>query len=148
MLVAACSWAWGDLGARLHAAFTVPEAPAGSGFRIDAWISPPPYTRKEPFVLPDAASKGNEPIAVPAGSQLTVKINGPDAAGYNVALQEGRQHANPGAREPVKRDLRGIRPEDREVSDADRSSELRRQPHLGVERRSGPASEDFVHRPG
>ena len=40
-------------------------------------------------MLPDAASKGNEPIAVPAGSQLTVKINGPDAAGYNVALQEG-----------------------------------------------------------
>jgi uncharacterized protein (TIGR02302 family) len=89
LLVAAGSWAWGDLGARLQAAFTVPEAPAGSGFRIDAWISPPPYTRKEPFVLPDTASKGNEPIAVPAGSQLTVKINGPDAAGYNVALQEG-----------------------------------------------------------
>jgi uncharacterized protein (TIGR02302 family) len=88
LLAAACSWAWGDLGARLQTAFTVPEAPAGSGFRIDAWISPPPYTRKEPFVLPDAASKGNEPIAVPAGSQLTVKINGPDAAGYTVALQE------------------------------------------------------------
>jgi uncharacterized protein (TIGR02302 family) len=88
LLAAACSWAWGDLGARLQTAFTVPEAPAGSGFRIDAWISPSPYTRKEPFVLPDAASKGNEPIAVPAGSQLTVKINGPDAAGYNVALQE------------------------------------------------------------
>ena len=28
LLVAACSWAWGDLGARLQAAFTVPEAPA------------------------------------------------------------------------------------------------------------------------
>ena len=88
LLVAASSWAWGDLGARLQAAFNVPEAPLGSGFRIDAWISPPPYTRKEPFVLPDAASKGNEPIAVPAGSQLTVKINGPDAAGYRVALQD------------------------------------------------------------
>ncbi len=89
MLVVAGSWAWGDLGARLRAAFTVPEVPAGSGFRIDAWISPPPYTRKEPFVLPDAASKGHEAIAVPAGSQLTVKINGPDAAGYSVAVQEG-----------------------------------------------------------
>ena len=38
MLVAAGIWAWGDLGARVRAAFTVPEAPAGSGFRIDAWI--------------------------------------------------------------------------------------------------------------
>ena len=48
------------LRSRLQAAFTVPEIPAGAGFRIDAWISPPPYTRKEPFVLPDAASKGKE----------------------------------------------------------------------------------------
>ena len=67
MLFAAGVWAWGDLGARLRAAFTVPEAPACSGFRIDAWIPPPPYTRKEPFVLPDAASRGNEAISVPAG---------------------------------------------------------------------------------
>ncbi len=29
LLAAACSWAWGDLGARLQTAFTVPEAPAG-----------------------------------------------------------------------------------------------------------------------
>lgn len=100
MLVAAGIWAWGDLGTRVRAAFTVPEAPAGSGFRIDAWISPPSYTRKEPFVLPDAASKGSEAIAVPAGSQLTVKINAPEAAGYRVALQEGNKTQN---LEPVNR---------------------------------------------
>ena len=88
LLVTAGIWAWGDLGARLRAAFIVPEAP-GSGFRIDAWISPPSYTRKEPFVLPDAASRGNEAISVPEDLQLTVKINGPDAASYQVALQEG-----------------------------------------------------------
>ncbi len=86
MLVAAGSWAWGDLGSRLRAAFTVPEVPAGAGFRIDAWISPPAYTRKEPFVLADAASKSKDAIAVPQGSQLTVKINGPDATDYRVAL--------------------------------------------------------------
>ncbi len=90
LLAAASSWGWGDLGARLRAAFAVPEASAGSGFRIDAWISPPPYIRKEPFTLPDAASKGNEPIAVPTGSQLTVKINGSDAASYSVALQDNK----------------------------------------------------------
>ncbi len=89
MLVAAGSWAWGDLGSRLRAAFVVPEVPAGAGFRIDAWISPPGYTRKEPFVLADAASKSKEAIAVPQGSQLTVKINGTDAAEYRVALADG-----------------------------------------------------------
>jgi uncharacterized protein (TIGR02302 family) len=89
LIAATGSWAWGDLNVRLHAAFAVPELPAGSGFRIDAWISPPPYTGKEPFILPGAASNGEKPIAVPAGSQLTVKINGPDAASYSVALQSG-----------------------------------------------------------
>ena len=91
MLVAAGSWAWGDIGARLHAAFIVPDAPAGSGFRIDAWISPPPYTRKEPFVLPDTPSKSGEAIGVPQGSLITVKINGPDASGYRVTLQEANK---------------------------------------------------------
>ncbi len=90
LIAAAGSWAWGDLDVRLRAAFAVPEALPGSGFRIDAWISPPLYTGKEPFILPSAASNGKEPIAVPAGSQLTVKINGSDAPGYGVALQEGK----------------------------------------------------------
>jgi uncharacterized protein (TIGR02302 family) len=88
MLLAVISWSWNDLGSRLHAAFIVPDAPAGSGFRIDAWISPPPYTRKEPFVLPAASPS---PVAVPQGSVLTVKINAPDAAGYRVALSGGAE---------------------------------------------------------
>lgn len=89
LLFAAGSWAWGDIGSRLRAAFVIPEAQAGAGFRIDAWVSPPSYTRKEPFVLPDAASKTGEAIAVPQGSKLTVKINGPDASKYRVALEDG-----------------------------------------------------------
>jgi uncharacterized protein (TIGR02302 family) len=88
MLVAAGSWAWDDLGSRVRAAFSVPESPAGAGVRIDAWISPPEYTRKEPFVLADRP--GKEIIAVPQGSALTVKINAPDPAGYRVTLNDGK----------------------------------------------------------
>ncbi|HZV20820.1 MAG TPA: DUF4175 family protein, partial [Hyphomicrobiales bacterium] len=87
MLTAVLFWAWPDLGSRLKAAFAVPEIPEGASFRIDAWISPPSYTRKEPFVLANGAlSWGKESIAVPEGSILTVKINGSDAAGYRVSL--------------------------------------------------------------
>ncbi len=89
VLIAAGSWAWGDLGSRVRAAFVVPEIPAGAGFRIDAWISPPEYTRKEPFVL--AQGTGKEAVPVPQGSVLTVKINAPGAAGYRVALNDGEQ---------------------------------------------------------
>ena len=86
MLVAVAAWASTDLPGRVNAAFKVPEIPLGGpDFRIDAWISPPPYTRKEPFVLANAAS-GGEPTSVPEGSLLTVKINGPGAKDYRVSL--------------------------------------------------------------
>ena len=86
MLVAVAAWASTDLPGRVNAAFKVLELPLGGpGFRIDAWISPPPYTRKEPFVLASAAG-GNEPVSVPEGSLLTVKINGPGAKDYRVTL--------------------------------------------------------------
>lgn len=91
LLAVAGVWAYGDLGSRMKAAFIVPEIPAGGGFRIDAWISPPAYTRKEPFVLANGAvSSGQEAISVPQGSVLTVKINGPDASSYEVKLGRGK----------------------------------------------------------
>jgi uncharacterized protein (TIGR02302 family) len=86
MLVAVASWAWGDIGSRVRAAFIVPDLPAGASFRIDAWVSPPSYTRKEPFVLPDS-SQTRGAIAVPNGSVVTVKVNAPDAGGYHVAFK-------------------------------------------------------------
>ncbi len=88
MLVAVSAWSWTDLPGRLAAAFNVPKIPlGGASFRIDAWISPPAYTRKEPFVLGDSVgSPGNGGIAVPDGSVLTVKINGSGARNYRVSL--------------------------------------------------------------
>jgi uncharacterized protein (TIGR02302 family) len=92
-LVAVAAWTSTDLPGRLRAAFNVPPIPfGGAGFRIDAWVSPPPYTRKEPFVLPEeAASPAGEPVTVPKGSTLTVKINGDGAATYRVSLSGGER---------------------------------------------------------
>lgn len=85
MLVAVAAWASTDLPGRVQAAFSVPNIAArASDFRIDAWISPPSYTRKEPFVLANAGE--NETISVPQGSLLTVKINGKGARNYKVSL--------------------------------------------------------------
>jgi uncharacterized protein (TIGR02302 family) len=90
MLVAVAAWTSSELPARVRAAFQVPEIPfGGPGFRIDAWISPPPYTRKEPFVLPSGAAPG-ETVSVPQGSVLTVKINGSGANDYRVSLASGQ----------------------------------------------------------
>ncbi len=99
LLAVGVSWAWGDIGSRLRAAFVVPEFPAGAGFRIDAWISPPGYTSgNRSCWLP--ASQAKAPVAVPQGSMLTVKINAPDAAGYSVSLSDGQTHASAGTQQP------------------------------------------------
>jgi len=85
MLAAVVAWASTDLPGRVQAAFKVPAiAGHAPDFRIDAWISPPSYTRSEPFVLANAG--GNEAISVPQGSLLTVKINGEGAKDYRVSL--------------------------------------------------------------
>jgi len=95
LLVAALASTQADLPNRVRAAFAVPDLPLlGDGLRIDAWISPPAYTRKEPFVL-SASVPAAEAVPVPQGSTLTLKINGAGAKGYSVAL------ASSGGRQPV-----------------------------------------------
>ncbi|ADP72560.1 hypothetical protein Rvan_3377 [Rhodomicrobium vannielii ATCC 17100] len=95
LLVAALASTQADLPNRIRAAFAVPDLPLiGNGLRIDAWVSPPTYTRKEPFVL-SANASATEAVPVPQGSTLTVKINGADAKGYSVAL------ASPGGKQPI-----------------------------------------------
>ncbi|MBT3071506.1 TIGR02302 family protein [Rhodomicrobium sp. Az07] len=100
LLVGALASTQENLPNRIRAAFTVPDLPLiGNGLRIDAWISPPAYTRKEPFVLTATAS-ATDAVPVPQGSTLTVKINGSDAKGYSVALASpggGKQPVTPTA---------------------------------------------------
>jgi len=50
-----------------------------ANFRIEAWVSPPPYTARPPVILPGLRS--GEPVqtaalSVPAGSTLVVRATG------------------------------------------------------------------------
>jgi hypothetical protein len=52
-----------------------------TNFRIDAWISPPPYTAKPPMILQglrpgEPMQTASAPIAVPAGSVLVIRASG------------------------------------------------------------------------
>lgn len=68
--------------ARVTAAFDLGGvAPAGSSYRIDAWIDPPPYTGVPPVVLDladDHARDASHPqrLSVPAGSTVVVRSSG------------------------------------------------------------------------
>lgn len=77
-VVAAAVVAGPEREGRLAAAFDwrTPEAIA-AGFRLDAWIDPPPYTGRPPVLLSalDAAAAA-APIAVPVHSSIVVRASG------------------------------------------------------------------------
>ncbi len=63
-----------DAPARVYAAVTpsLPVAPRAPAIELQAWITPPAYTRIAPiFLKPEGGG-----IAVPAGSHLTVNVSG------------------------------------------------------------------------
>ena len=82
-LLATDSWS-----ERLRAAFHFGRAEAGLGQRLDAWVSPPPYTAVPPILLKDGgdqAARNTETPAnlfeVPEGSLLTLRGTGFSATG-------------------------------------------------------------------
>jgi uncharacterized protein (TIGR02302 family) len=91
LLAVAFAVGWGEWTTRLGEAFmpvkigpVVPEA------RIDAWIDPPAYTRQAPIFLSrrtgDAAT---QPVNVPEGSKLTVRVVSRDPAEVTLATEDG-----------------------------------------------------------
>jgi uncharacterized protein (TIGR02302 family) len=81
MVVATFFVAGGDRMKRVAAAFNWQGAITPANFRIDAWISPPPYTAKPPLILQglrpgEPVQTASAPIAVPAGSVLVIRASG------------------------------------------------------------------------
>ncbi len=72
--------------ARVAAAFDFGEsAGSGPGYRLDAWIDPPPYTGKPPVLLDLASESARDTahprtIAAPAGSVVIIRASGGDPA--------------------------------------------------------------------
>lgn len=76
LLVTAFAFSFGPLGGRIGDAF---RAHAGREIippRIDAWVTPPAYTRKAPIFL---TAGGNEPqgvITIPENSEVALRVTG------------------------------------------------------------------------
>ncbi len=73
----------GEHWKRIAAAFDWQGVVLPANFRVDAWVTPPGYTGKPPVILagihPGETARqveSNEPVAVPAGSTLTVRATG------------------------------------------------------------------------
>jgi uncharacterized protein (TIGR02302 family) len=75
--------AGGERWKRVAAAFDWHGMALPADFRVDAWVTPPPYTGKPPIMLPGihpgevtTTALAGGPIAVPAGSTLIVRATG------------------------------------------------------------------------
>ena len=80
LVVATFFAAGGERMRRIAAAFDWQGVMLPANFRVDAWVSPPPYTGRPPVILPGL--RPGEPVqnaaslAVPAGSTLVVRATG------------------------------------------------------------------------
>jgi uncharacterized protein (TIGR02302 family) len=72
--------AGGERMRRIAAAFDWQGVMLPANFRVDAWVSPPPYTGRPPVILPGLRPgepvQNAAPLAVPAGSTLVVRATG------------------------------------------------------------------------
>jgi uncharacterized protein (TIGR02302 family) len=92
LVIATFFAAGGERLKRIAAAFDWHGVVTPANFRIDAWVTPPPYTGRPPLILP-GLRPGEPPrdvangIAVPAGSTLVIRATGD--ADINVAVTGG-----------------------------------------------------------
>src|SRR5438445_11912571 len=76
LVVATFFAAGGERMKRVAAAFDWQGVMLPANFRVDAWVSPPPYTGRPPVILPGL--RPGEPVqtadtlSVPAGSKLVI----------------------------------------------------------------------------
>ncbi|OQM76293.1 TIGR02302 family protein [Manganibacter manganicus] len=74
LLVVGFAFSLGSGGGSVSDAFRVQPAAEAVPPRIDAWVTPPPYTRKPPVFLSANVPDGS--FTIPAGSQFTVRVTG------------------------------------------------------------------------
>jgi uncharacterized protein (TIGR02302 family) len=84
LLIAGSGWL-----ERLGDAFITPPSAEAVDIRVDAWVSPPPYTARPPIFLTREGSPAltdNESLALPQGSVLTIRTG--SAEGISVTYND------------------------------------------------------------
>lgn len=89
ILAVAMLMAWDGAGGRIQRAFSpdIGSLFGAESIRIEAWITPPSHTGRPPIFLRD----GQEPVRVPAGSELTVRAQAPSAPKLIVDAEKAGQ---------------------------------------------------------
>lgn len=110
-----------ERGERLFSAFREPPTPfVETPVRIDAWVTPPAYTRRPPVLLTEI--DGRAPVSVPQGSTLVVRVAGDPTA--TIAVTGGA--SDPAADAPTPAPPTGGVVERRAVLSDDATAVVRR----------------------
>lgn len=104
LLVTAFAFSGSPLGGRVTDAFRA-SAPANAVQpRVDAWVTPPPYTGRAPVFLTSEANRERAVFTVPAGSDFAVRVTG-GSGDERLALSDS---AGDSAIEPAVAGVAGI----------------------------------------
>jgi uncharacterized protein (TIGR02302 family) len=76
LLAVAFAWSLGPGGGSLADGFRPAAGPQGLPPRIDAWVTPPPYTGQPPLYLTAEANRDQSLFTVPQGSAVAVRVMG------------------------------------------------------------------------
>ncbi|MCO5080405.1 MAG: TIGR02302 family protein [Rhizobiaceae bacterium] len=76
LVVTAFAFSFGPLGGRLTDGFSAHAGAEVLPPRIDAWITPPAYTRKAPIFLTADVNQPGATFTVPKGSDLALRVTG------------------------------------------------------------------------
>lgn len=76
LFVIAAAYATGPYGGSIRDAFRAPALAPAVTARIDAWVTPPPYTGKAPIFLTAEANRERQEFTVPENSTISVRISG------------------------------------------------------------------------
>ncbi|MEX2373166.1 MAG: DUF4175 family protein, partial [Dehalococcoidia bacterium] len=76
LLVTAFAFSVGPRGGSVLDAFRASAVPEAIPARIDAWVTPPPYTGRAPVFLTAEGNREQQIFRVPAGSDFSVRITG------------------------------------------------------------------------
>lgn len=102
LLIPAAVLVTGSLSDRFLSAFRIGAVGTGAATRIDAWVTPPPYTGLPPVMLADGADPSGKAagdkklVEIPAHSLLTLRGIGFGASGLSLEI------LSDGANAPVK----------------------------------------------
>lgn len=72
----AFGWSFGPFGGRIADPLSSHSAVAAIPPRVDAWVTPPPYTGRAPVFLTSEANRQQTAFTVPEGSGVTLRIIG------------------------------------------------------------------------